>query len=48
LAYVFAADSSGGKRGGEGAGKGKGRVGEGKKGEGRGGLPPNWGVWIRQ
>jgi len=30
-------------KGEEGQGEGKGR-GE----EGRGGLPPNWGVWIRQ
>jgi len=47
---VFKGPTSKGREGKEGEGKGreKGSEGEGKVEEGRGGLPPSWGIWIRQ
>jgi len=49
LLAVFMGPSSN-RREGKGEWKGRGREMEGRREEGRGGLPPppNWGVWIRQ
>jgi len=47
---VFKGPTSKGREGRSGGGerKGKKREREGRGGEVRGGLAPNWGVWIRQ
>ena len=45
---VFTGPTSKGREGKRRGREGYGKGGKDRGGEGRGGLPPNWGVWIRQ